>query len=178
MRRRPLLFAVLMTVAATVTGAETYRDLVAFQLEDASGATRSATDFAGRPLLVVTADGNTSHLTGDWTAGLMQAFGEAGVADAVTVVGLADLRTVPSFMRKRVRRSLATEAGGPLLDWKGVFAKAYDLERRHCNLLLFSADGRLLEQAAGLEVDAAVTARFARALAASVAAAPGAAGGS
>ncbi|MEM9597571.1 MAG: hypothetical protein AAGD06_25105 [Acidobacteriota bacterium] len=170
LRFAPVLgFAALFLLAATTTfAADRSPELIPFELEDASGAQHDAEAFAGRPLLIVAADGAASGFTGDWSAAMRDAFASTGIDGAVRIMGLADLRSVPGFMRGKIRKSLATEVGGPLLDWRGLFAKAYGFERRHCNLLLFDADGRLLDQAAGREVDAAVVERLGRAASLSV----------
>ncbi len=139
--------------------------LIDFHLEDQFGRSYSREDFRGRYLAILAADSGGSPFTSAWGAEIGAAVGRQGMEESLAIVGLSDLRSVPSFLRSRIRKSFPTNPKAwVLMDWKGVFAQTYSFERRHCNLLLFAADGRLLFQAAGREVDARTIAEFESAL--------------
>ncbi|MEM8997220.1 MAG: hypothetical protein AAGF23_20725 [Acidobacteriota bacterium] len=145
--------------------AETPATLVPFELEDQFGEATTSGDLEGRPALVIAADGGGSDFTGPWSAELGEAIAELGLGDRVRILGLADLRSVPSFMRKRVRGTFSTDpSDATLLDWSGVFAEAYGFEKRHCNLILFDADGAVAQQAAVQGLDDGVLDGFVTAL--------------
>ncbi len=150
---------------ARTRGSEAKAQLIPFELEDQFGKTLKAEDLKGRVVLVIAADGSASDFTGAWSASLGDAIVRLGLEDQVEVLGLADLRGVPAFMRERVRGSFSTDPqDATLLDWKGDFAKAYDFEKSHCNLLLFAADGAIAQQAAVRELDDGVLDGFETAL--------------
>ena len=150
---------------AQTQGSEAGAQLIPFELEDQFSKTLSAEDLKGRAVLVIAADGSASDFTGAWSAALGDTIARLELEEHVEVLGLADLRGVPSLMRKRVRESFSTNPeDATLLDWKGDFAKAYAFEKRHCNLLLFDADGNIAQQAAVLELDDGVLDAFKAAL--------------
>ncbi|MEO1082726.1 MAG: hypothetical protein AAFY88_00645 [Acidobacteriota bacterium] len=150
---------------ASKAEAETPATLIPFELEDQFGEATSATDLEGRAVLVIAADGGGSDFTGPWSAKLGEAIARLELQEQIQILGLADLRSVPSFMRKRVRGTFSTDpASATLLDWKGVFSKAYDFEKNHCNLVLFDADGAVAQHAAVRELDDGVLDGFVTAL--------------
>ncbi|MEM1181702.1 MAG: hypothetical protein AAGM22_25385 [Acidobacteriota bacterium] len=167
-----LLSSLLLCLLSTSADARTMGSdadgparLISFQLEDQFGETLSTADLEGRAVLVIAADGSASDFTGAWSAALGDAIAELKLTEKIDVIGLADQRRVPSFIRGTVRESFSSDpADATLLDWKGAFAKAYDFKKKHCNILLFTADGVTAHQAAVREMDEGVLSGFVTAL--------------
>ena len=165
--RTILAFVLTLPFASTPLRAEASA-LIDFEIRDQFDHVHTDESFAGLPLVLIgadSADSAGSAGTGGWSKELQRVVREHGLSRSVRFAGLADLRSVPRFMRKTVRGSFGTEPSEWLmLDWKGQFPEAYGFERRSANVLLFDADGELLFQAAGREVDAEAVGRFERAL--------------
>jgi hypothetical protein len=77
--------------------------------------------------------------------------------DDIQIVQVADLRGVPFFVKGFVKKKFPSDKHEwVLMDWKGVFARAYGFEPEKCNMLLFDRTDKLLFQVAAKEVDGTV----------------------
>ena len=160
-----LTLLIVSPVFAEAADADTVTGLVAFEIKDQFDELHSAQDFEGRGLLIIAADSAGSGFTSQWSQELAASIAKHGLDERIDVVGMANLQGVPSFVRKRVRRSFSTDPQDrTLLDWKGLFAESYGFEDRHCNMLLFGENGELLFQGAGRELIPEIVARFESAL--------------
>jgi len=141
--------------------------LIDFVLEDQFEHGYTPETFAGRGLLILASDRGGAKFNPGWGDALRQALTAAGLRQAVEIVGVSDLRAVPGFLRGFVRGKFPDEPERwVLMDWEGIFAEAYDLEPKACNILLFDGAGRLLFLGHGREVDPATVDAVVEALAA------------
>jgi hypothetical protein len=149
-----LLF--LACVGATAVQARS-TTLIDFEIKDQFDQVYRQADYEGRILYVIGSDAKGSSFNGEWGRAIYEALkGEEGFEDVVSLP-LADLRAVPFFLKGTIRKKFPQEKDRwVLMDWKGVFPKAYGFERRSMNIVVFAADGRLVHQAHGRELDKGV----------------------
>ena len=142
---------------------------LSFDLKDQFDREYTQAWCAGRIAVMVIADREGSHFSGQWMQAIGRALQSAG-APATQWVPVATLPAVPGFMRGWIKEKFPqNQKDWTLLDWGGRLTKTYDLPGKSCRILVFGADGRLRHRAGGREVDPA-------AVSAIVAAVVGAAG--
>ncbi len=147
------LLACLSTVPA-VAGGQSPRLLIPFEIEDQHRRLHRQADYLDRVVLVLGSDRGGSRFSAGWRRAITQAVGGEPRFDKLSVLSLADLRGVPFFVRGSVRKRFPRAPDNRvLLDWKGLFPVTYAFEPDACNLLVFAADGALVIQAHGREVD-------------------------
>jgi len=131
--------------------------LIRFEIADQFDRVHADIDLRGGVLLVVGADRKGSQYQGGWMDAL-RTLAESRIAtDEIQIIEVADLRGVPFFVKGSVKKKFPSDKRQwVLMDWKGVFARAYGFEPEKCNMLLFDRTDRLLYQVAAQEVDGAV----------------------
>ena len=101
-------------------------------------------------MVLLVADKKGYEALGPWIDAVRVRAGEQ-----VAIVGIADVRAVPGFLRGKVRRKFAAGQARPiLLDWEGEVLNRLDPEKGVPNAYLISASGGLLFQASGSASDA------------------------
>lgn len=144
-----LILISLLPVAFAGSG-----DLIDFKVEDQFKKIHTRDEVRGKVFIIVGADRKGSEFTAAWSDAIMKGVREMGVADQVISVGLADLRGLPFFLKGMIRGKFAERSRGwSIMDWKGVFPKAYEFEKDRSNILVFGPAGRLLHRTSGQETD-------------------------
>lgn len=69
--------------------------------------------------------------------------------DTVVIVGIADTRGAPFFIRSAIRNEFKKISDGILLDWNGLVFTLYDLAPKVSNLVLIDKDGVVRYRYAG-----------------------------
>ena len=70
---------------------------------------------------------------------------------------------MPFFVKGSVKKKFPREPENwVLLDWKGTFAKAYELKEDVCNILLLDRDGRIVRRTEQTDVDPEVVSELSR----------------
>jgi hypothetical protein len=145
---------ILCCVLSAVAPAAVSGDLIDFRVEDQFRKIHTRDEVRGKVFIIVGADRKGSEFTGAWNDAIMTGVREMGVADQVISVVLADLRGLPFFLKGMIRGKFAERSKGwSIMDWKGVFPKAYGFEKDVSNVLVFGPDGRLLHRTSGQEAD-------------------------
>jgi predicted transcriptional regulator len=73
------------------------------------------------------------------------------------------LRGVPFFVKGSVKKKFPREPENwVLLDWKGTFAKTYELEENVCNIFLLNRDGRVVRRTGQTDVDPEIVSELSR----------------
>jgi predicted transcriptional regulator len=143
--------------------------LIRFEIADQFDRRHADADLRGRLLLVVGADQTGSRYQGPWVDGLRDAVQTLTAEDEAQVVEAADLRGVPFFVRGSVKRRFPSDRRSwVLMDWRGVFARAYRFEPKKCNILVFDRSGKLVYRTAVQDLDRAVLAEILATIAARV----------
>lgn len=129
--------------------------LIQFQIEDQFKQDHTDTEFRGRALILLISDRQGSQFTDEWMSALRDALVSVPEPDGPRIVEVADVRGVPFFVKGAVRGKFPKdERQWVLLDWKGEFAKAYELEAYKLNILVFDPTGWLQYQVAVTALDA------------------------
>ncbi len=144
-----LALTCLLPMATVAAPAE----LIDFKVEDQFKKIHTRDEVRGKLFIIVGADRKGSEFTGAWSDAIMSGIRRLGVQDRVVAVGLADLRGLPFFLKGMIRGKFAEKSKGwSIMDWKGVFPKAYGFENDRANILVFGPDGGLLHRTSGQEV--------------------------
>jgi len=69
--------------------------------------------------------------------------------DSVAVQGLADVSSVPFFLKGMIRNDFKKDAENILLDWKGEVFKAYVMTKGVSNVILIDRDGLIRHRSSG-----------------------------
>jgi len=130
------------------------RALVDFRLTDQFGRVHAAAEYRGEVVVVVGSDRAGSGYVPQWIAAVRDALADEPGWPHVRTIGVADVRGVPALFRPMVGLLLQrTAERGVLLDWEGVFARAYDFVPGECNVIVVDREGRLVLQLSGQEVE-------------------------
>jgi hypothetical protein len=139
--------------------------LLAYELEDQFGERHQRSDVEGRVVLVIGSDRHGSDYNSIWGNTLSDSLTHHPGYGDIELVPLADLQGVPFFLKGVIRRMFPRQRKRwVLMDWEGVFPKAYGFEPGASNLLVFAPDGSLVHQARGREIEASTLAGLLQAL--------------
>ena len=99
-----------------------------------------------RPLVVVVADRRGSGHIESWVSEIYRSQG-----NAVEIVGLADLRGVPGFMKGPLRKAFRVQCASypVLLDWTGTTAAAFPRGDTGIDIFVMDTAGRIVAAVSG-----------------------------
>lgn len=147
-------FVILLAPVLISRGWAEESHLVGFELEDQFDRVYTDDDFRGRILIVVAGDRKGSEFNPLWLEAIPAALQGDTDPDQLEFVSMANLKGAPFFVRGMIKRSFPEDRNQwVILDWKGVFAKAYQFEEDKCNILVFGSDQLLAHQAVVTEVE-------------------------
>lgn len=92
--------------------------------------------FAGKPLILLACDKTGSRQKSAWVTAILDRY-----AQRVQLVGVADVRTAPFFIKGKIKRDFQKEAGSILMDWDGVIFRTYALAEKVANIVLIDRQG-------------------------------------
>lgn len=125
------------TVEDSVPLSDTYERLAPFVLSDQFGNTCKCSFPTDQPIVLLAADRKGYESLQPWIATVRQ-----HLINQATILGVADLRSVPSFLKGRVARKFKSAQGYPiLLDWDGDVLNQLDPVQRVPNIYLISPNG-------------------------------------
>lgn len=128
--------------------------LIAFSIEDRKGKTRTEKEFIGESFILIASDKGGSEYNDAWMTKIQTDLKEGENTAPAKILAVADLSAVPSLMRTAVKVMLPKpETINLLLDWEGVFLKAYEFKAGKANILVFSHTGDLIFQDAVTKLD-------------------------
>ena len=142
--RVPFLAVVILLLAAQ-TGAEVSSStLVPFQLKDQHEALHTEARFSGAPLVVLWGDRQGSKFMKRWSTLLADSLRMEVNGGELRRLDVAHTRGAPFFIKGRIRKAFRRDWPDPvLLDWEGIFAKAYGCPGDSCTIFLFDGQGAL-----------------------------------
>ncbi len=109
-----------------------------FVLEDQYERSWSSKNFRGGITVFVLSDRSGYEYTTNWTNGLVPRFKSA----PVRFVPVADLQTVPGFLKGLIRSKFREEFSYPvLMDWDGVLIDGFNMEEGYTNLIIVDKQG-------------------------------------
>jgi predicted transcriptional regulator len=141
-----LLLIVVILLAGIAEGGEAPINARAleFTLQDQYEKTVSLRQYEGQVVVLIASDKEGSSQNAVWTKTIREKY-----ADHVVVQGLADVSSVPFFLKGKIRNDFKKDGDSILLDWKGEVFKAYGLKKGVSNVILIDKDGRVRHWSAG-----------------------------
>jgi peroxiredoxin len=141
-----ILIIVLTLLARIVEGGESLINAKApeFTLQDQQKKTVSLKHYEDRVVVLIASDKEGSSQNAAWTKAIKEKY-----ADRVAVQGIADVSSVPFFLKGKIRHDFKKDADSILLDWKGEVFKAYGLTKGVSNVILIDKDGTIRHLSSG-----------------------------
>ncbi len=136
------IFPTILLALSLVTDAAAQTVLNAkapeFELSDQHGQLRSLRSLAGRVIVLLASDKDGAEQNRHWGNYLVQKYG-----DRIAIVRIADVRTVPFFMKEKIRNDFKKDVNPILLDWDGSVFRAYGMKNKAANVALIDRNGVL-----------------------------------
>ncbi len=136
------IFPVFLLVLSLFTTAAAQTALNAkapdFELSDQNERVHTLHSHAGRTIVLLASDRDGASQTREWGVLLTRKYG-----DRIKLVRIADVRTVPFFMKKKVREDFKKDANPILLDWNGSVFGSYGMKNKVANVALIDGKGSL-----------------------------------
>ncbi len=128
--------------------------LIDFSLKDQFDQEYSHESWPGRVLIFIGSDKDGSEFNGVWGKAITDSLIGHPNFGNIQMVGLSDLRGVPFFIKGYVRGRFPKDKNQwVLMDWKGVFPKAYQFKEGMSNILIFDSQRKLAYQTAVRTMD-------------------------
>jgi predicted transcriptional regulator len=155
--KRVLLIVIMFMLQTTVTNAENAvnEKAIEFTLQDQYEKTVSLKQYEGRIVVLIASDKEGKAQNSVWA----KAIGD-NYADRVVVQGVADVSSVPFFLKGKIRSDFKKDRDSILLDWKGEVFKAYDITKGVSNVILIDRQGMVRHRTSGPASPEAVQALF------------------
>ena len=150
-------FFILAILLLTLTGRGQQDTLISFELEDHFKKKYRRENFTGEVTILVGSDREGSGYNEKWSFAIYDSLKASGRGDMIRFLPVADLRGVPFFMKGWVKGKFPQEPKRwILMDWKGIFPRAYDFKPGHSNILILTREGLVIHQCAVQEIDPSV----------------------
>jgi predicted transcriptional regulator len=107
-----------------------------FCLQDQQGRDFTLSSQRGRILVLLAGDRAGSEQNRAWGSAIAKRYGQA-----ITIIGIADTRGVPFFLKDRVRKSFDKEPVRMLLDWEGTAFDTYAFLPGTANIVVIDGNG-------------------------------------
>jgi predicted transcriptional regulator len=132
------LFAFCLLAAETTSGAETLINAKAptFSLLDQYDQPFDVRQAEGKTIILLASDGEGSKQNREWIDAINGRYG-----DRVVIVGIADTRGVPFFVKSAVKSKFKESPAPVLFDWNGVVFTSYVLASNVSNIVLIDKSG-------------------------------------
>lgn len=154
---RNLMTFMVFALLAGAAGAQSLIDIRApeFTLQDQHVKTVSLRQFEGRVVVLIASDKEGSSQNPAWTRAIRDKY-----ADEVIVLGIADVSSVPFFLKGKIRNDFKKEGDSILLDWKGEVFNAYNLTKGVSNVILIDKKSMIHYRSSGSASPEAVQGLF------------------
>jgi peroxiredoxin len=126
-----------------------------FTLQDQYDKTVALRQFEDRIVVLIASDKEGSVQNPQWKKAISEKYG-----DNIVILGIADVRSVPFFLKGKIRNDFKKDEGNILLDWKGEVFTAYGLAKGVSNIILIDKNGSIRFRYAGSAAPDAVQRLF------------------
>ena len=157
---RMTLFALAFaTMLLSVTGdlsiaAETETSLIQFEIKDQFDRIHTSAEYTGNIVMVIASDKDGSEFNRVWSPAINDSLQGEAAYGLMRTLPVAHLKGVPFFLKGMIKGKFPKdEKTWVLMDWKGQFNKAYEFEKKNCNILVFDGHGNLAHKTFGRELD-------------------------
>jgi len=136
--RRTLLVIMILILKAVMSYADPSTGVKApeFTLQDQYEKTVSLKQYEGRIVVLIASDKEGKAQNAAWIKAIRDRY-----ADKVAIQGIADVSSVPFFLKGKIRNDFKKDGDSILLDWKGEVFKTYGLTKGVSNVILIDKDG-------------------------------------
>lgn len=121
-----------------------------FILNDQYDRQYSLQSFIGQSFVLLASDKKGAEQNHLWIESIEKKYGKS-----VRIIGVADVRTVPFFLKEKIRNDFKKNPDSILLDWEGAIFKAYGLSKGVPNVVLIDSNGYVRYLHAGGPTDEA-----------------------
>jgi len=144
--KRFLLIVTMFIVPLTAASAENAigEKATAFTLQDQDDKTVSLKQYEGIAVILIASDKEGKVQNAAWTKAIRDKY-----ADRVAIQGIADVSSVPFFLKGKIRSDFKKDAESILLDWNGEVFKTYGLTKGVSNVILIDKAGMIRHRASG-----------------------------
>ena len=130
------------------------RQLVSFELEDQFEKVYTDEDYKHQIIVVISSDKGGNKYNPIWSEAILKLIHDNGMEKSIEVIGIANLKGVPFFLKGYIKGKLPKDPDNRLLlDWSGQFAKAYKFMKNVCNIAIFDQGGKLVLITYGSEME-------------------------
>jgi predicted transcriptional regulator len=126
-----------------------------FTLQDQFDRTVSLRQFAGRVVVLIASDKEGSGHNAAWIRAIKDKY-----AERVVIQGIADVSSVPFFLKAKIRSDFRKDGASILLDWKGGVFRAYGFAKAVSNIVVIDKSGAVRYLHAGSAEPAAIAEAF------------------
>jgi peroxiredoxin len=126
-----------------------------FTLQDQYEKSVSLRQFEGRVVVLLASDREGSSQNAAWIKAIRDNY-----ADRVAVQGIADVSTVPFFLKGRIRDEFKKSEASILLDWEGDVFRSYGFAKFVANVLLIDRHGVIRHRSSGQAAPAVIQELF------------------
>jgi predicted transcriptional regulator len=147
---RQLLLIVLAVMLPVIAPASEERSALTntkateFTLQDQYEKTISLKQLEGRIVVLIASDKEGKEQNAAWTRAIRDKY-----ADRILVQGIANVSSVPFFLKGKIRNDFRKEGDSILLDWKGEVFEAYNLTKGVSNVILIDTRGMIHYRSSG-----------------------------
>jgi peroxiredoxin len=128
-----------------------------FTLQDQYGKTVTLREYYGRTVVLLACDKEGSPQKTGWIKAIRDKY-----ADRVAVQGIADVSSVPFFLKTKIRNDFKKDGDSILLDWKGEVFRSYGFAKAVPNIVLIDGRGVIRHRSSGSVSPEAVQELFGR----------------
>ena len=136
--RNSMLILLLIVATGIAQAGQSLIDAKApdFSLLDQHGKAFSLKQLEGKPMLLIACDNEGKKQKGDWIKVVTEKYGQQ-----LIVLGVADVRKVPFFLKGKYTRDFQKDPASILLDWDGTIFTSYGLVKDVANIIVIDKKG-------------------------------------
>jgi len=137
MKTALMLLAMIVTAGVT-EGGQPAIDAKApdFSLFDQRDNPVTLRQLVGKPVILIASDDEGAKQNPAWRKTIVEKYRER-----ILVIGVADVRKVPFFLKSKFKRDFQKDPATILLDWDGVIFTSYGLEKGVSNIIVIDKKG-------------------------------------
>jgi peroxiredoxin len=156
---KKLIVFITVALLAGTAGAQPAVDARApeFSLQDQHEKTVSLREYEGRVVVLIASDKEGKAQNRGWEQAIRERYGER-----VVILGIADVSSVPFFLKGKIRNDFKKDGESILLDWKGEVFRSYGFAKAVSNIVLIDGHGVIRHRSSGTASSAAVQELFKR----------------
>lgn len=144
--RRFLLIVILFILQAASANAENQiaEKAMEFTLQDQYDKTVILRQYEGQVVVLLASDKEGSSQNAAWIKAIKDKY-----ANRVAVQGIADVSSVPFFLKGKIRNDFRKAGDSSLLDWKGEVFRSYGFAKTVSNIVLIDGRGVIRHRSSG-----------------------------